>query len=1514
MSSLTRRLSLVVLLALLAAALPAARVALAQSQPIIVNSTLDTDNGTCPSVCTLREAIRRANASGADTINFNITSGTAPFYINVATELPELSGGSTTINVSPAHSVVLSGAGTSGSAFGLRITSAGNVVRGLVIVGFPNLVNNSSLGGSGILLTTAASTGNLIANNWIGLDVDGTTFGNTYYGIQIDQEASNNTIGGTAAGDGNVITGNLQANIALEDSDNLSTAPIPYISGNQIIGNYIGTNTAGTGIPSDVRQTNLTAGVLVGTWARNTLIKNNVIGGHLGNPINSINPTAGIVVRSMAAAVSSDKHPQDTVIVGNHIGTTAAGGNLANHNGISLVRGAIRTTIGDPTDPVGGRNVIGFSQDSGIILTDELPAYNITDTKIVGNYIGLADNGTTLATIGTANNTSYKNTAIYLGGVTAGSPDPATIIGPANLIASARRYGIQVRSNANTIKGNFIGTNAAGTANSPTSFTSAATVGYGFGEPAIWVENGSGNRIGGTGGDRNVIAAGSTYGSPSAAAILLMPGSGFSVTNTTVQGNYLGIRSTGDAALASPVDPNTDGLRITGGSSGNTVSGNAISGLGFGIALYNGSNNTISGNRIGTRASGASDVLDLPQAIRNERNGIKVLQGTGNQITANTIAFNGNEALGSNNYYGYGIIVENTTGGANNNTLSGNTLVRNGDGLTNSGIYINGPTGILITKTTTSNHKGDGITFGTAGTNGDISPPTLSGASGSQTAATLSGSASCSSGNCTVEVFTSNVSEDKEGPVYLTSATTTNGAFSINITGCQRYLTATVRDNPTKNTSPFSTVLDSGATGPCVDSSFSLGVASPNTQSVALGSSYTYSHIITNNARVARTFTVVLTTIGWASAPTQVTVPAGPGGSASFNVVVSVPYTAKVSPTADVDTTSIQVFAGSTGSNVVSDITTAKLLTLNPATPAVSAGYAQTRGATTMTFTHSVTNTGDLAGIFSVVGPGGTGSLPTFVGTPPTGWTIASATLTQTNLAGGAHTNLTITVNTPDGTPANPLLAGSVQFSFRIKAATGAQTDPATTDTITVPVAHNFTFVATNPTGSPPTLSRPPGAAADFVYTLTNTGNATDSFHVPAPANASPLSFSVSPSGNFSLAPAASRTVTVTAQVASGASQGDYNFSVTAQAVGGTPVVAPVAGKVTVTGGGTPIFVGTAGVTPDPVAAGSQVTIVHTVKNGGNADVAFGFAVPSLPAGWTTQSQTNTCLALVPHDGSTCTITTVVNVPASADGGSYSVTVSATAKNSTLLPTPSADLTVSATATVNVAIVRDVSLSTATPAATQSGSAGTVLTYVHTLTNLGNATDSFDLTFTPTFPAIAAMAVLSPASLASVPRNATRTVQLVVTVPSGVAAGDLTFSVTAKSQGDATKTATQIDTATVEAFDAASISEGTSKNGLPNTSVTFTHTLTNTGSTPIAFYITTGNSQAGFTSTISSGSPTAVLNPGDKTTISVQVTLPSGVSGGTANITTVEVRKDSPSGTILDSATDEFAGRQHLRR
>ena len=210
----------------------------------------------------LREAITLANASpGADLINFNLGINTPtiklfePLHsITQAVTIDGATGGATRIE--------LDGTLAGKSTNGLTITAGNCIIRGLVI-------NRFSI--NGILISGAG--GNVLQNNFIGTDAAGAMmFANGESGVRIEG-SPNNTIGGTAAGSGNIISGNGSAGVTLS-----STA------GNHLQGNLIGTDASGAPLgntSSGIRvlgstTDNTIGGVLPGSG--NTIAFNNGAG------------------------------------------------------------------------------------------------------------------------------------------------------------------------------------------------------------------------------------------------------------------------------------------------------------------------------------------------------------------------------------------------------------------------------------------------------------------------------------------------------------------------------------------------------------------------------------------------------------------------------------------------------------------------------------------------------------------------------------------------------------------------------------------------------------------------------------------------------------------------------------------------------------------------------------------------------------------------------------------------------------------------------------------------------------------------------------------------------------------------------------------------------------------------------------------------------------------------------------------------------------------------------------
>ena len=197
-----------------------------------------------------------------------------------------------------------------------------------------NLISGNLGEGVEILDINGQNTsGNVIANNYIGTDASGTNaLGNVKSGVFIPW-AANNTVGGAAAGIGNVISANLGfAGIAICGALNCGTMVDISggdASGNVVAGNFIGTNAAGTqalgnsgfGIALDG------IGRLGGTG--------DIIGGTVAGAGNTVSGNGSNGIEIFDASLR-------TVVQGNYIGTNASGAvALANGSDGILIRNRI---------------------------------------------------------------------------------------------------------------------------------------------------------------------------------------------------------------------------------------------------------------------------------------------------------------------------------------------------------------------------------------------------------------------------------------------------------------------------------------------------------------------------------------------------------------------------------------------------------------------------------------------------------------------------------------------------------------------------------------------------------------------------------------------------------------------------------------------------------------------------------------------------------------------------------------------------------------------------------------------------------------------------------------------------------------------------------------------------------------------------------------------------------------------------------------------------------------------
>ena len=308
-------------------------------------------------------------------------------------------------------------------------------------------------------------------------------------------------------------------------------------------------------------------------------------------------------------------------------------------DGISL-REAI--TAANNTTNGGGPDSIHFdiAGPPTINLNSALP--DIDDAVVIDGTTDPDFAGTPIIEL---NGTSAGASAsgLFLSGGSSGS----TIRGL--VIHNFERHAIRIEgSSNNTIGGNFLGTDASGTA------AAGNLVGvYIHGNSS---SNASAdNRIGGTtAADRNIISANTVDG------IQIW---GAYATNNIVEGNYIGLDKNGTIDLGNT----NQGVAIFGGATSNTVggsAGNVISGnnqAGVRIVGSGTAGNLVSGNRIGTEESGNA-------GRANGQQGVYIgASAADNTVAGNTIAYN--------TWDGVGI---DTTAGTGN-SVSANAIFSNGE-------------------------------------------------------------------------------------------------------------------------------------------------------------------------------------------------------------------------------------------------------------------------------------------------------------------------------------------------------------------------------------------------------------------------------------------------------------------------------------------------------------------------------------------------------------------------------------------------------------------------------------------------------------------------------------------------------------------------------------------------------------------------------------------------------------------------------------------------------------------
>ena len=322
-----------------------------------VNDNGDPGVGICDvAECTFREAIDAANGSaGADTITFGgLSGGISPTY-----QLPDIT-----------EQVTIDGETIPGFPLPRSRSSVPVPARSRTVLCSPGPPTPASSGAS--RSWTSPRTASLSirwrmmwkCGNYLGVDRSGTNFAN---GVGMAFGGTDGIIGGITAADRNVISGNILWGIHFNGEG----------TGNQVIGNYIGTDPTGTfAIGNGVVGIHaFGAGATIGgpTAAERNLISGNGIGIEIDEPY------------AFPGWPGMD-------VIGNYIGTDVLGTTAIPNTG-----DGIRLRRGYPARQISG-NLISGNGGWGIHFGgpfDPVDGYQVSDNLIGTDATGLVAMGNT---------------------------------------------------------------------------------------------------------------------------------------------------------------------------------------------------------------------------------------------------------------------------------------------------------------------------------------------------------------------------------------------------------------------------------------------------------------------------------------------------------------------------------------------------------------------------------------------------------------------------------------------------------------------------------------------------------------------------------------------------------------------------------------------------------------------------------------------------------------------------------------------------------------------------------------------------------------------------------------------------------------------------------------------------------------------------------------------------------------------------------------------------------------
>ncbi|CAN5555470.1 hypothetical protein BH20CHL6_BH20CHL6_06710 [soil metagenome] len=246
-------------------------------------------------------------------------------------------------------------------------------------IGGPQAGDRNVISGNqsyGVHFTGEGTEGNRVLNNVMGLSPDGARrLMNRVFAVDLNFGASRNQIGGGETSEGNLISGNGSTGVEVSHGTNTS--------GNQILGNLIGTTADGTA--GTTATANGFGGVHIEDGVTGTIVAENVVGNNRRRGARG----AGIFVAGVATS--------GTVIERNWIGVTRAGAPVPNEGA------GVRFWYDGGQTVVGPGNVIAHNAAGILLDTPGNDGVTITENAIWGN-VGL---GVELAPLGVNANAQH---------------------------------------------------------------------------------------------------------------------------------------------------------------------------------------------------------------------------------------------------------------------------------------------------------------------------------------------------------------------------------------------------------------------------------------------------------------------------------------------------------------------------------------------------------------------------------------------------------------------------------------------------------------------------------------------------------------------------------------------------------------------------------------------------------------------------------------------------------------------------------------------------------------------------------------------------------------------------------------------------------------------------------------------------------------------------------------------------------------------------------------------------